>query len=170
MNANGRDNISQQNVNTPASEFEESSLHTVSDDVRILSRLPVLNAQGNYAMATYSQILAEAELAINYRYLTDTVFSEVLAVAYLNNQHQMLAYEEIFYGSILSVEIHPREIVRRALQHNVSAVILGHNHPSFLTEPSRVDINLTSRLREVLEGVSVRVIYHLIMAGNKGTF
>ncbi|WP_187143666.1 MULTISPECIES: JAB domain-containing protein [Pantoea] len=168
MNANGRNNISQQNVNTPASESEESSLHTVSDNVCFLSRLPVRDAQGNYAMATESQILAEAELAIDYRYPTDTVFGKVFAVAYLNNQHQMLDYEENFYDSILSVEIHPREIVRRALQHNAAAVILGHNHPSFSTESSRADINLTLRLRRVLEGASVRVIYHLIVAGNEG--
>lgn len=91
----------------------------------------------------------------------------MFAVAFLNNQHQMLAYEEIFYGSISSVEIHPREIVRRALQHNAAAVVLGHNHPSFSSEPSRADITMTSRLKLVLEGVSVRVIDHLIVAGNE---
>jgi len=177
--------MSQQNVNTTASESEESSLQTVRDNVRFFSRLHVRDAQGNYAMATDSQILAEAELAIDYRYPTGTVFKswdvsgaffraklagrerEVFAVAFLNKQHQMLAYEDISYGSIANVEIHPREVVRRALEHNAAAVILGHNHPSFSSEPSRADITITSRLRQVLEGVSVRVIDHLIVAGNE---
>ena len=163
----------------------ELSLETASDNVRFFSRLHVRDAQGNYVMATDSQILAEAELAIDYRYPTGTSFvssdvssaffraklagreREVFAVAFLNNQHQMLAYEEIFYGSIANVEIHPREIVRRALEHNAAAVILGHNHPSFSTEPSRADITITSHLRKVLEGVSVRVLDHLIVTGNE---
>lgn len=173
------------NLKSTASESTESSLEDVSDNVRFFSRLHVRDTQGNYVMATDSQILAEAELAIDYRYPTGTVFAssevsgaffrtklagrerEVFAVAFLNNQHQMLAYEEIFYGSILSVEIHPREIVRRALEHNAAAVILSHNHPSFSPAPSRADITITSRLRQVLEGVSVRVIDHLIVAGNE---
>ena len=125
--------MSQQNVNTTASESEESSLQTVRDNVRFFSRLHVRDAQGNYAMATDSQILAEAELAIDYRYPTGTVFKswdvsgaffraklagrerEVFAVAFLNKQHQMLAYEDISYGSIANVEIHPREVVRLSI-------------------------------------------------------
>lgn len=172
------------NVKGTASESTESSLKTVSDNVRFFSRLHVRDAEGDYVMATESQILSEAVLAIDYRYPTGTFFSsstasaeyfraklagcerEVFAVAFLNNQHQLLAYEEIFHGSIACVEVHPREIVRRALQHNAAAVILSHNHPSFTPEPSKADIAITARLKQVLELIGVRVIDHLIVAGN----
>jgi len=177
--------MSQQNVNTSAPESEESSLENVTDNVRFFSRLHVRDTQGNYVMATDSQILAEAVLAIDYRYPTGTTFDsssvsgeffraklagrdrEVFAVAFLNNQHQLLAYEEIFEGSIISVEIHPREVVRRALKLNAAAVILSHNHPSFMPEPSRADITITGRLKTALELVAVRVIDHIIVAGNE---
>ncbi|MBY4890632.1 hypothetical protein K5Y32_22115 [Pantoea sp. DY-15] len=98
---------------------------------------------------TNSQILAEAELANDYRYSTGTAFTsstasvdyfraklagrkrEMIAVEFLNNQHQLLVYEEIFYGSIACVSVHPREIMRFALKYNAAAFILCHNHPSF---------------------------------------
>ncbi|NWA64034.1 DNA repair protein RadC [Pantoea sp. B9002] len=177
--------MSQQNVNTSAPESEESSLENVTDNVRFFSRLHVRDTQGNYVMATDTQILAEAVLAIDYRYPTGTTFDsssvageffgaklagrdrEVFAVAFLNNQHQLLAYEEIFEGSIASVEVHPREVVRRALQLNAAAVILSHNHPSFTPEPSGADIAITGRLKTALELVAVRVIDHIIVAGNE---
>ena len=172
------------NINGTASESTESSPGTLSDNVRFFSRLHVRDVQGNYVMATDSQILAEAVLAIDYRYPTGTLFNssevsgaffraklsgrqrEVFAVAFLNNQHQLLAYKEIFEGSIASVEIHPREVVRLALELNAAAVILSHNHPSFTTEPSRADIAITARLKNALELVAVRVIDHIIVAGN----
>ena len=91
---------------------------------------------------------------------------EVFAVAFLNNQHQLLAYEEIFHGSIACVEIHPREFVRCALQHNAAAVILSHNHPSFTPNPYQADIGITARLKQALELVGVRVIDHMIVVGN----
>lgn len=167
-----------------ASESTESSFKTVSDNVRFFSRLHVRDAHGDYVLATESQILAEAVLAIDYRYPTGACFTsctvsaeyfraklagcerEVFAVAFLNNQHQLLAYEEVFQGTIACVEVHPREIVRHALQHNAAAIILSHNHPSFSPEPSKADIAITVRLKQILEMVSVSVIDHLIVAGN----
>ena len=74
MKPHGRNNVSQQNVNTTDPEPKESSPETRSDNVRFFSRLHVRDTQGNYVMATESQILAEAELAIDYRYPTGTVF------------------------------------------------------------------------------------------------
>jgi len=93
-------------------------------------------------------------------------FPRTFAVAFLNNQHQLLAYEEIFHGSIACVEVHPREIVRCALQYNAAAVILSHNHPSYMPNPSQADIGITARLKQALELVGMRVIDHLIVAGN----
>jgi len=171
------------NGTTPASTG--SSLESVSDNLRFFSRLHVRDAQGNYVMATDAQILAEAVLAIDYRYPTGTIFEssdasraffraklagrerEVFAVAFLNNQHQLLAYREIFEGSVASVEIHPREVVRLALELNAAAVILSHNHPSYAIEPSKADIAITVRLKKALELVAMRVIDHIIVAGNE---
>jgi len=184
MKLNGRNNMSQQNVNTSAPESEESSLENVTDNVRFFSRLHVRDTQGNYVMATDSQILAEAVLAIDYRYPTGTTFDsssvsgeffraklagrdrEVFAVAFLNNQHQLIAYEELFMGGIASIEIQPREVASAALLHNAAAVIVSHNHPSFSNEPSRADLQITARLKKALELIAVRIIDHIVVAGN----
>lgn len=171
--------------NDTASESTAPRVAHLSDNVRFLTRLQIRDTQGNYVMATESQILEEAVRAIDHRYPTGTSFTspeiseeffraklaglgrEVFAVAFLNNQNQLLAYEELFQGSISSVEIHPREVVYRALQLNAAAVIVSHNHPSFKTEPSRADITVTVRLKKALELVAVRLLDHIIVAGNR---
>lgn len=176
--------MSQQNINTTASESKESSLEIAGGNVSFFSNLHVRDRQGNYAMATVSQILTEATRAIDFRYPTGTVFEsaavsaeffraklaglerEVFAVAFLNNQHQLMAYEELFMGSIASTQIYPREVARAALRHNAAAVIVSHNHPSFSTEPSRADEQITARLKKTLELIGVRVIDHIVVAGN----
>ena len=89
--------------------------------------------------------------------------NEVFAVAFLDAQYRLLAFEELFRGSISSTEVHPREIVRRALAHNAAAVILAHNHPSGLAEPSQADRLLTTRIVETLALIGVRVLDHLIV-------
>ncbi|WP_244555224.1 RadC family protein [Pantoea eucrina] len=175
----------EQNAADTATESPGLCLESVSDNVRFFTRLQIRDAQGNYVMATESQILEEAARAIDHRYPTGTFFSssevsaaffsaklawrerEIFAVAFLNNQHQLLAYEELFQGSVSSVEIHPREVVYRALQLNASAVVVSHNHPSFKNEPSRADITITGRLQKALELVAVRLIDHIIVAGNE---
>lgn len=95
--------------------------------------------------------------------------NEVFAVAFLDAQHRLLAFEELFRGSISSTEVHPREIVRRALVHNAAAVILAHNHPSGLAEPSHADRMLTSRIVETLGLIGVRVLDHLIVGHGRPT-
>lgn len=88
---------------------------------------------------------------------------EVFAVLFLDNQHRMLAFEELFFGTVDSANIHPREVVKKALAHNAAAVILTHNHPSGVAEPSQADLRITERLQSALELVDVRVIDHLIV-------
>jgi len=176
--------MSQQSISTSFSESEETALEAVGASISFFSHLHVRDTQGNYVMASVSQILTEATRAIDFRYPAGTVFEssevseeffraklggrerETFAVAFLNNQHQLIAYEELFMGSISSTEIHPREVVRAALRLNAAAVILSHNHPSFITEPSRADVQTTIRLKKALELVAVRVIDHIIVAGN----
>lgn len=89
--------------------------------------------------------------------------SEVFGVLFLNNRHHMLAFDEMFYGTIDGASVHPREVVRRALEHNAAAVILAHNHPSGVAEPSRADTQLTRRLTDALALVDVRVVDHIVV-------
>lgn len=95
--------------------------------------------------------------------------NEVFAVLFLDTQHRLLAFEELFSGSIDHAEVHPREIVRRALAHNAAAVILAHNHPSGITEPSSSDQLLTKRICDAMQLIGVRVLDHLIIGHGKPT-
>jgi DNA repair protein RadC len=88
---------------------------------------------------------------------------EVFAVLFLDNRHRVLAFEELFRGTIDGASVHPREVVRRALQLNAAAVILSHNHPSGVAEPSQSDQRITARLREALALVDIRVLDHLVI-------
>lgn len=88
---------------------------------------------------------------------------EVFAVLFLDSQHRLIAFEELFQGSIDSCSVHPRQVVVRALAFNAAAVILAHNHPSGVAEPSGADRLITDRLRQVLELIDVRVLDHLVI-------
>lgn len=88
---------------------------------------------------------------------------EIFACLFLDNRHRALAFEELFRGTIDSAEVHPREVVARALAHNAAAVMFGHNHPSGVAEPSAADRDLTRRLREALGLIGVRVLDHFIV-------
>lgn len=88
---------------------------------------------------------------------------EVFVVIYLDNQHCLLEHETLFLGTINHTEIHPREIVKSALRHNAAAVIIAHNHPSGITEASKSDRTITSRIVAALELVEVRVLDHFII-------
>jgi DNA repair protein RadC len=75
----------------------------------------------------------------------------------------VLAFEELFHGTIDGASVHPRQIVKRALFHNAAALILAHNHPSGVAEPSRADEQITLRLKEALALVDIRVLDHFII-------
>ncbi|WP_019021644.1 DNA repair protein RadC [Thioalkalivibrio sp. ALE23] len=88
---------------------------------------------------------------------------EVFGALFLDNRHRVLAFEELFRGTIDGTSVHPREVVRRVLHHNAAAVILAHNHPSGVAEPSRSDALITRRLSEALSLIDVRLLDHLII-------
>ena len=92
---------------------------------------------------------------------------EEFMVLYLNQQNQLIAHETLFAGSISSTEVHPREVVKRALYFNAAAVILAHNHPSGDTTPSQADKTITQRLVQALQLVDIRVPDHLIVGGTQ---
>lgn len=88
---------------------------------------------------------------------------EVFAALFLDSRHRALAFEELFTGTIDGAEVHPREVVRRALAHNAAAVIVGHNHPSGSSEPSAADRAVTARLKQSLALVDVRLLDHFVV-------
>jgi DNA repair protein RadC len=88
---------------------------------------------------------------------------EVFAVLFLDGQHRLIQLEEMFRGTLTQTSVYPREVVRRALALNAGAVILAHNHPSGLAEPSRADELLTRALKSALQLVDVQVLDHLVV-------
>ena len=148
------------------------------------SLLHVRDTQGRYRLASVEQILEAAREAIDQKMQRGAEFSspavvkdylhaklagfehEVFAVLFLDTRHRLIEYAEMFQGTIDSAEVHPREVVKAALRHNAAAVIVSHNHPSGNPEPSAADQALTQRLREALGLVDVRVLDHVIVAGN----
>ncbi len=88
---------------------------------------------------------------------------EVFAVLFLDQRHRVLAFERLFFGTINQSAVHPREVVKAVLRHNAAAVILAHNHPSGVAEPSTADREITYRLRDALNLIDVRVLDHMIV-------
>lgn len=92
---------------------------------------------------------------------------EVFACLYLDSQHRVIRFEELFHGSIDNAAVYPREIVKRALAYNAAAVILAHNHPSGSTKPSQSDQHITQQIIKALALVDIRVIDHMIVGDNR---
>ncbi|MGN6223822.1 RadC family protein [Pseudoxanthomonas sp.] len=94
---------------------------------------------------------------------------EVFAALFLDARHRALAFEELFRGTLDSAEVHPREVVRRALAHNAAAVIIGHNHPSGNSDPSDADRLITLRLRDALSLMDIRLLDHFVVGDGAPT-
>jgi DNA repair protein RadC len=88
---------------------------------------------------------------------------EVFMVLFLDGQHRLLHSEEMFFGTLTQTSVYPREVIRLALRHNAGAVVLAHNHPSGVAEPSRADEFLTQTLKTALRLVDVQVLDHIIV-------
>jgi DNA repair protein RadC len=95
--------------------------------------------------------------------------NEVFAAIFLDNQHRVLAFEELFYGTINASSVHPRVLVQRCIAHNAAAVIVAHNHPSGIAEPSLSDIDITRTLKTALGLIDVRLLDHLVVASHQVT-
>jgi DNA repair protein RadC len=88
---------------------------------------------------------------------------EVFCCLYLDKRHRLIQFEELFRGTIDGASVHPREIVKLALQRNAAAVIVAHNHPSGVAEPSQADEFITQRVKEALGLVDIRLLDHIIV-------
>ena len=150
--------------------------------------LMVKDDSGRYRLATGDEIIEAALSGINRRFTrgvaiispADTVEflrlrlgpleHEIFAVLWLDNKHRVLAFEEMFRGTIDSASVHPREIVKSALRHNAAACILCHNHPSGDSKPSQADQNITARVREALNVIEVRTLDHVVVGEKPYSF
>ena len=92
---------------------------------------------------------------------------ESFAVLFLDARHTLLAFEDLFRGTVTQTEVYPRELLKRALHHNASAVILAHNHPSGSVEPSQEDLAVTQALKSALALIDVRVLDHIVVGANR---
>ncbi|MGB0496295.1 MAG: RadC family protein [Kangiellaceae bacterium] len=106
------------------------------------------------------------------RYVQSRLISkqnEVFAAMFLDNQHHVIAFEELFFGTVNASSVHPRVVLQRALFHNAAAVIVAHNHPSGVSEPSLADIDITKTLKSSLAMIDVRLLDHLVVAAHQVT-
>ena len=151
----------------------------------LLGNLYVQKGEGTYCPASSNEVLDAARLLVDQRMQRGASFvdpsaaraffcdklcgfeREVFAAAFLDTRHKLIEYRELFFGTIDGAEVHPRELVRQALNFNAAAVIVAHNHPSGVAEPSAADRAVTCRLKQALALVDVRLLDHLIVAGNK---
>lgn len=134
--------------------------------------------------AKYSQL--QASLEMSRRHLSETLsrplqlnssdtvkrflaaqlrheHSEVFAAMFLDSQHKLISFEQLFRGTIDSASVYPREVVKAALRQNCSSIIFAHNHPSGVAEPSRADKHITQQLKSALELIDVQVLDHIVI-------
>lgn len=151
------------------------------------SSLLVRDDQGRYLPATADQILEAARQVIDQKNQRGALFTspglvkdylltklagfehEVFAALFLDSQHRLIEYVELFRGTIDEASVYPREVVKEALRSNAAAVIFSHNHPSGSPEPSQADKLLTRRLKEALALVDVRTLDHIVVGGSATT-
>jgi DNA repair protein RadC len=94
---------------------------------------------------------------------------EVFCCLYLDNRHRVILFEELFRGTIDGTSVYPREVVKQALSVNAAAIILAHNHPSGVAEPSQADERITRRIKTALELVDIRLLDHLVIGDGTST-
>jgi len=159
------------------------SQFSLSSDATLLVR----DGRGRYLPASADQILEAPRQVIDRKMQRGTEFSspatvkeylrtklagfdhEIFAILFLDTRHRLIEYVELFRGTIDGAEVHPREVVKEALQHNAATVIFAHNHPSGNPEPSAADRALTQRLKQALALIDVRTLDHVIVAGDRTT-
>lgn len=126
----------------------------------------VLEMARRHATETITDVDVLSAPDATRRYLTTRLAHrphEVFACVFLNTRNHVIAFEELFRGTIDGAAVYPREVVKAALRHNAAAVILAHNHPSGVAEPSAADRDITRRLIDALALVDIRVLDHLVI-------
>jgi DNA repair protein RadC len=134
----------------------------MTQDQTIKRALRILDAR----MRNTSALLSPTAVRDYLRMLLHDRGHEVFVVVFMDAQHRVIASEELFRGTLTQTSVYPREVVKAALAHNAASVVLAHNHPSGVTEPSRADELLTQTLKQALALVDVKVLDHFVIAGS----
>jgi DNA repair protein RadC len=134
----------------------------VSDEELVDGALKILSGQVARGDVLESPATTRRYLALRFANLEHEVF----CCLFLDNRHRVIACDELFRGTVDGASVHPREVVKQALARNAAAVILAHNHPSGVAEPSQADELITLRLKDALGVVDIRVLDHLVVAGS----
>jgi DNA repair protein RadC len=143
-----------------AQQQDPATYAAESDDAVIERALAILRAR----MGT-GPVFSTPRTVRDYLTLQLQRDHEVFAVLFLDSQHRLIRLEEMFRGTLTQTSVYPREVLKRALTLNAGAVVLAHNHPSGLPEPSRADEYLTQTLKSTLNLIDVRVLDHIIIGG-----
>jgi DNA repair protein RadC len=138
------------------------------------SKFALFQATRELSKRACESVISERPL-INHRQAVDDFLvthlsslpHEVFAVLFLDTQRRLIRFEQVFQGSLTQTSVYPREIARRCLQLHAAAVIVAHNHPSGVAEPSTADRLLTTQLRRSLAGLEIELLDHLVVAGNR---
>jgi DNA repair protein RadC len=136
------------------------ALASVPDSDIIEAALKILSKRLSRGSVLSSPRATRDYLAIRFGQVEREVFSAI----YLTKRHQVIACEELFWGTVDGASVHPRIVVKEALRHNAAALIVSHNHPSGQAEPSQADEFITSRLKAALDLIDVRLLDHIITA------
>ena len=151
--------------NTKFKIDENSGTYRVCESVTEHDILMMARQLAQNRLATGCIIERPAAAFTYLQALMGSYENEVFGSVFLDTQHRIICFEELFRGSINAANIYPREVVKRALSVNAAAVIFSHQHPSGCTEPSSADRALTQTLRAALSLIDVRVLDHLIVGG-----
>ena len=137
--------------------------YVVTEPVTEQDLLRIANQIARKRLAKGTAITSTTEAAERLQTLLQEREHEVFGLLLLDNQHRVLAFEELFRGTLAGANVYPREVVKRGLAVNCGAIIGVHNHPSGNPEPSSADIALTKSLREALTLVDIRLLDHLVV-------
>ncbi|MCG7879354.1 MAG: DNA repair protein RadC [Candidatus Thiodiazotropha endolucinida] len=150
-------------------KWEQANMADSNDNEIIEQALQILEARMGYG--TKGQTFSSPEDSKNYaRLQLAELEQEVFSAMFLDNRHRLIAFDRMFNGTIDGATVHPREVVKSALKHNAAAVIFAHNHPSGVAEPSQADQRITTRLKDALALVDVRVLDHLVVGDSVVSF
>lgn len=135
-------------------QYETHEQHIITQAIGLLER----------QLQARTVVLTQPDAARSYlRLQLERQEREVFMVMYLDNQHRLIACETVFTGTLGAVNVYPREIVKQALTYNAAALILAHNHPSGMAEPSQADRGITDTVIAALSLIGVRVLDHIVI-------
>ena len=153
-------------MNIELNESEQVAVNTVNES-KVLEQAAEILSKRTFG----GECLNSVENTTNFLQLKLAGYDrEVFSLLLLDSQHRLLEYKELFFGTINAASVYPREIVKATLAANAAAVILSHNHPSGIAEPSQADIAITKRIKDALSLIDVPVLDHIIVAQESVSF